>query len=147
MKGNSMARYATPVVRRPFAVEALSLDVMPLVGVLLVLVVTVIAAGPQNISADRLNIPPAIAGCCLPTPDQPYIDIDPSSTRVNGLLSTPQGLIPEICRAQGYPDGHCDGGRVMIRADADTPYGRVADTIAMLKQAGFDSSLLNEDLH
>ena len=119
---------------------------MPFVGVLLVMVVTVIVAAPQEVRADRLNLPPATLCNCGPFTEPPSIEIGATETRVNGVVSSPQSLIPEICRAQGHADGRCNGGRVQIRADAETPYGRVANTVSVLGEAGFSISLLGEDL-
>jgi len=120
------------------------MDVVPFVGVLLALLVTIISTAPAKTSSTRLDLPPAIVCDCVPQPTNITVTVSEFGLSVDDHGTTLAALQADICRQLGSDS--CVGARVTVRADAETPYGRVADTVAQLGKEGFKINLLNEDI-
>ena len=140
-----MLRYAGQTGQTVRAVELLVPDAMPFVGVLLALVVTVISTMP-SISSAKLDLPPAVICSCIAEPEPPRIRVLETSITVNDRPSSMNSLLSDVQTVQGQDERQGQRNSVILSATAETPYGKVAETVDRLSGAGFRVSLTNEDV-
>lgn len=125
------------------------MNLTPLLGVLLALTAVVIAAASQSVSAQELSYPPAVPGTravgwkaprvaivSLFHSGEVFLWVDDDARRVGSLDELRADL---RVRASGV-------SQVYVRAEADVPYGRAAELLAVLEAAGYDVGIVGEDI-
>lgn len=121
-----------------------SIDLTPIVGLLLALIVTMLAVSPSAESSVRLDQPPIHmpAGTDSPPPPPWLVSFeeDGSIWIAQGeeapRLTTPAEILAEV-----PPDE-----RVFLQAEAGTAYGSFAELASLLDASGRHVAIVNEDL-
>ena len=105
----------------------------PLIDVMLVLLVIFIITAPLMSSSLRLDLPKAEGARSSETPKFIALAIDAEGK----LFLAEQPVTLDQLREQAERTaGRDPGTEVQLRADTNVPYGRVAELIGLLQQAG-----------
>ena len=121
------------------AVPMSEINVTPFVDVMLVLLIIFMVAAPLLTVGVPLDLPKTTADP-LPTDQEEPLTVNIDAEGLIYLQATEiafEGLLPKLTavrEARGK-----DGGRVFLRADARVTHGRVAEVMAILRNAGFRS--------
>ncbi|MEM8790495.1 MAG: protein TolR [Pseudomonadota bacterium] len=114
------------------------INVTPFVDVMLVLLIIFMVAAPLLTVGVPLNLPKTTAEA-LPTEQQEPLTVNVDRTGAVYLQDQPvanEGMLERLTairEARGE-----DGGKVFLRADQALEYGRVAEIMAFLRNAGFN---------
>ena len=119
--------------RNPGARPMSEINMTPLIDVMLVLLVIFIITAPLMTSSLRLDLPKTEGGRPSDAPAFIALAIDEQGRFFAGdeLLGKP--ALAERVRAAAARDPATE---VQLRADSRVPYGRVAELIALLQEAG-----------
>ncbi|RZL00400.1 MAG: biopolymer transporter ExbD [Rubrivivax sp.] len=119
--------------RRQGAQPMSEINMTPLIDVMLVLLVIFMLTAPLMTSSLKLNLPKADAKQADTTPHSLMISLSADGqTYLNDSIVTPPGLTAQAKEAaRQSPDTE-----VQLRADEAVSYGRVAELIGLLQQAG-----------
>jgi biopolymer transport protein ExbD/biopolymer transport protein TolR len=119
--------------RRPPARPMSDINMTPLIDVMLVLLVIFIISAPLMVSSLPLELPASDAAQPRETPAAIAVAIDPQGRFYLGeeALEPPAFAqrIAELARQN-------PAAEVQLRADRGVPYGRVAELIGLVQQAG-----------
>jgi biopolymer transport protein ExbD/biopolymer transport protein TolR len=119
--------------RNPGARPMSDINMTPLIDVMLVLLVIFIITAPLMTSSLRLDLPKSDAAAASAAPAFIAVALDAQGQLFIGEApATPQQLA-EQARAAARRDPATE---VQLRADSRVPYGRVAELIGSLQQAG-----------
>jgi len=119
--------------RNPGSRPMSEINMTPLIDVMLVLLVIFIITAPLMTSSLKLDLPKADAGAAGNAPASIAVALDAQGQLFIGEVpATPQQLA-EQARAAARRD---PAAEVQLRADSRVPYGRVAELIGALQQAG-----------
>ncbi len=126
---------------RPMA----SINLTPMVPVLLALFVMVLVVGQSSGPALRHDQPPADCfGGCKPIPGF-FVSLESDGAAYVGERRMRDDQVVGLLRDQTRG---LDAYSLGVRADADVPYGRVFALMAQLRAAGLNRpEFINEDLH
>ncbi len=109
------------------------INMTPLIDVMLVLLVIFIITAPLLTSSLQLELPKSDAGAPSAAPAFIAVALDAQGRLFIGeTAATPQQLLDQA-RAAARRDASTE---VQLRADSAVPYGRVAELIGLLQQAG-----------
>lgn len=109
------------------------INVVPLVDVMLVLLVIFIITAPLMASSLKLDLPKAEGGSAGAGAEVLLLAIDASGTLYLGEQPVTAAVLSE--RAQDAARRR-PATEVQLRADSRVPYGRVAEVIGLVQQAG-----------
>ncbi|MES2088722.1 MAG: biopolymer transporter ExbD [Pseudomonadota bacterium] len=111
------------------------INMTPLIDVMLVLLVIFMLTAPLMTSSLKLNLPKAEAAPSSVAPQSLSISLSASGqTYLNSSLVTMAALTAQAREtARQHPDTE-----VQLRADTVVPYGRVAELIGALQEAGLN---------
>jgi biopolymer transport protein TolR len=111
------------------------INMTPLIDVMLVLLVIFMLTAPLMTSSLKLNLPKADAKQTDAPPHTLMISLSANGqTFLNDSVITSPGLVAQASEAaRQNPDTE-----VQLRADQAVPYGRVAELIGLLQQAGLN---------
>jgi biopolymer transport protein ExbD/biopolymer transport protein TolR len=119
--------------RSPGAQPMSEINMTPLIDVMLVLLVIFIISAPLLTSSLKLDLPKSEAGAASDAPAFIAVGLDAEGRLFLGdAPATPEQLAARA-RAAAQRDPATE---VQLRADARVPYGRVAELIGQLQQAG-----------
>ncbi|MGH6645491.1 ExbD/TolR family protein [Aquabacterium sp.] len=119
--------------RRQGAQPMSEINMTPLIDVMLVLLVIFMLTAPLMTSSLKLNLPKADARQNDATPHSLMISLAADGqTYLNDSVVTPQGLTAQAKEAARQSADT----EVQLRADEAVSYGRVAELIGLLQQAG-----------
>jgi len=109
------------------------INMTPLIDVMLVLLVIFIITAPLMTSSLKLDLPKTDAGAPTAAPAYIAVAIDADGQHYFGDEKVARELLAKrvAVAAQGNPSLE-----VQLRADQKVPYGRVAELIALVQQAG-----------
>lgn len=126
-------------------IHQIRIDVTPLIGVLITLVVVMMVTTPTSIVSTALDLPPAVICDCL------YVETVTVSVRHDGQLqvndqtSSLDTLAADICLAE--PSTDCRNTRIYLDGSFDASYGDFAATVDQLRAEGFNRmALINKDV-
>ncbi|RZI85717.1 MAG: biopolymer transporter ExbD [Rubrivivax sp.] len=121
--------------RRAGAQPMSEINMTPLIDVMLVLLVIFMLTAPLMTSSLKLNLPKADAKPADAMPHSLMISLAANGqTYLNDSVVTSPGLVAQAKdAARQSPDTE-----VQLRADQAVPYGRVAELIGLLQQAGLN---------
>ncbi|MFZ5547691.1 MAG: ExbD/TolR family protein [Pseudomonadota bacterium] len=109
------------------------INMTPLIDVMLVLLVIFIITAPLMSSALRLDLPKADGARSSETPVFIAVSLDAEGR----LFLADQAItLPELREQAERAAGRDPATEVQLRADQAVPYGRVAELIGLLQQAG-----------
>jgi biopolymer transport protein ExbD len=119
--------------RNPGSQPMGEINMTPLIDVMLVLLVIFIITAPLMTSSLKLDLPKAQAGAAGDAPATVSLAIDSQGRLFLDDKPAEAAQIAERARsaAQSNPDTE-----VQLRADSRVPYGRVAELISVVQQAG-----------
>lgn len=109
------------------------INMTPLIDVMLVLLVIFIITAPLMSSSLRLDLPRAEGSRANETPVFIAIAIDASGQLYLGEQAI---ALPELREQAQRAAGRDKATEVQLRADSSVPYGRVAELIGLLQEAG-----------
>jgi biopolymer transport protein ExbD/biopolymer transport protein TolR len=109
------------------------INMTPLIDVMLVLLVIFIVTAPLIGSSLKLDLPRAESGAAADAPAFVAIAIDAEGRLFLGEQPADRDAVVERARAAAARN---PGTEVQLRADRNVPYGRVAELIGWLQQAG-----------
>ncbi|WP_425256646.1 ExbD/TolR family protein [Rubrivivax sp. RP6-9] len=119
--------------RRPGAEPMSDINMTPLIDVMLVLLVIFIITAPLMTSSLKLDLPSTAAARPSDAPAFVALAVDAQGRLfVGDTPVTPQQLLEQV-RAAAARD---PGTEVQLRADQAVPYGRVAELIGLVQEAG-----------
>jgi len=119
--------------RNPGSRPMSEINMTPLIDVMLVLLVIFIITAPLLTSSLQLDLPKSDAGAPSTAPAFIAVALDAQGSLFIGeTAATPQQLSDQA-RAAARRDPATE---VQLRADSTVPYGRVAELIGLLQQAG-----------
>jgi len=121
-----------------------SIDLTPIIGLLLALIVTMLAVSPSAESSVRLDQPPIHmpAGNDSPPPPPWLVSFEEGGSiwiaqgEETPRLTTPAEILAEVPPHE----------RVYLQAEADTAYGSFAELASLLETNGRQIAIVNEDL-
>ncbi len=123
--------------RRPGAQPISDINMTPLIDVMLVLLVIFIISAPLMARSLQLDLPATDAGSSSAAPASLALAIDAQGGLYIGEdkldAATAQARITEQARAAAQRNPLTE---VQLRADSAVPYGRVAELIGWVQQAG-----------
>ena len=122
-----------------------SINLTPMIPVLLALFVMVLVVGQSSGPAIRHDQPPMDCfGLCEPIPGF-FVSLRSDGAAYVGERRMRDDQVADLLRDQTR---ELDAYSLAVRADADVPYGRVFAMMAQLRAAGLNRpELINEDLH
>ena len=119
--------------RNPGAQPMSDINMTPLIDVMLVLLVIFIITAPLMTSSLRLDLPKAEGATPSEAPSVVAISIDAQGRLfVGDQTATAEGLLA-ACKQAAQRDPATE---VQLRADRTVPYGRVAEVMGWVQQAG-----------
>jgi len=119
--------------RNPGAQPMSEINMTPLIDVMLVLLVIFIITAPLMSSSLKLELPRADAAAPSDAPNFVALAIDASGALFLDDAPAGRDAIVERVRAAARRD---PGAEVQLRADRKVPYGRVAEVIGWVQEAG-----------
>lgn len=121
--------------RRQGAQPMSEINMTPLIDVMLVLLVIFMLTAPLMTSSLKLNLPKADAKQAEAVPHTLMVSLAANGqTFLNESVVTAPGLSAQAAQAaRQNPDTE-----VQLRADRAVPYGRVAELIGLLQEAGLN---------
>ncbi len=121
------------LTRQPAPKPMSDINMTPLIDVMLVLLVIFIITAPLMASSLRLNLPKAQGAAPSDSATVLAISVDPTGQLYLQDQKVDAAHLTEQARAaaQRSPDTE-----VQLRADQSVPYGRVAELIGLLQDAG-----------
>ncbi|HEY6133334.1 MAG TPA: biopolymer transporter ExbD [Rubrivivax sp.] len=119
--------------RRAGAAPMSDINMTPLIDVMLVLLVIFIITAPLMTSSLKLDLPKAVGATPGSAPQQIALAIDAEGRLFVGdeVLPSDQVAVRVKQAAQRNP-----ATEVLLRADSRVPYGRVAELIGLVQDAG-----------
>jgi biopolymer transport protein ExbD/biopolymer transport protein TolR len=119
--------------RRPGAEPMSDINMTPLIDVMLVLLVIFIITAPLMTSSLKLDLPSTTGARPSDAPAFVALAVDAQGRLfVGDAQVTPQQLLEQV-RAAAARDPNTE---VQLRADQAVPYGRVAELIGLVQEAG-----------
>ena len=119
--------------RNPGSQPMSDINMTPLIDVMLVLLVIFIITAPLMTSSLRLDLPKAEGATPSEAPNVVALGIDAQGRLfVGDQAATPEDLLA-ACRQAAQRDPTTE---VQLRADRTVPYGRVAEVMGWVQQAG-----------
>ena len=109
------------------------INMTPLIDVMLVLLVIFMVTAPLMTSSLKLDLPQAEAARPSDAPRFLAVAVDPQGRLFIGDEALPQEAFIARLGATGKADPQLE---VQLRADRSVPYGRVAEVLGWLQQAG-----------
>jgi biopolymer transport protein TolR len=109
------------------------INMTPLIDVMLVLLVIFIITAPLMSSSLRLDLPKAEGARSSETPVFIAVALDADGKLYLGEQAV---TLPELREQAERAAGRNPATEVQLRADEKVPYGRVAELIGLLQQAG-----------
>jgi biopolymer transport protein ExbD/biopolymer transport protein TolR len=109
------------------------INMTPLIDVMLVLLVIFIITAPLMSSSLRLDLPKAEGARSTETPVFIAVALDADGKLYLGEQAV---TLPELREQAERAAGRNPATEVQLRADEKVPYGRVAELIGLLQQAG-----------
>jgi biopolymer transport protein TolR len=109
------------------------INMTPLIDVMLVLLVIFIITAPLMTTSLRLDLPQAAGGRPSDAPSVVLLAIDERGQLFYGEEALDKPVLAERVRAAAARDPATE---VQLRADSRVPYGRVAELIGLLQDAG-----------
>jgi biopolymer transport protein ExbD/biopolymer transport protein TolR len=119
--------------RNPGSRPMSEINMTPLIDVMLVLLVIFIISAPLMTSSLRLDLPKSDAGAASGAPAFIAVAMDAQGGLFIGDNPATPAQLAEQARAAARRDPATE---VQLRADSAVPYGRVAELIGALQQAG-----------
>ena len=121
------------LARRPRPAPMSDINMTPLIDVMLVLLVIFIIAAPLMASRLRLDLPRAAGAAPADAPAALLLALDAEGRVYLGTEAVEWPAVSERVRAlaRSRPDTE-----VHLRADARVPYGRVAELMGLVQEAG-----------
>jgi biopolymer transport protein ExbD/biopolymer transport protein TolR len=119
--------------RNPGSRPMSEINMTPLIDVMLVLLVIFIITAPLMTSSLRLDLPKAEAGRPSDAPAFISLALDEQGRLFFGDEALDKPALAERVRAAAARDPATE---VQLRADSRVPYGRVAELISLLQEAG-----------
>ena len=119
--------------RNPGSRPMSEINMTPLIDVMLVLLVIFIITAPLMTSSLKLDLPKSDAGAASAAPAFLALALDAQGQLFIGdTRATPADLVQQaVAAARRDP-----ATEVQLRADSAVPYGRVAELLGVLQQAG-----------
>jgi biopolymer transport protein ExbD/biopolymer transport protein TolR len=108
-------------------------NMTPLIDVMLVLMVIFMITAPLMSSSLKLDLPKAEGATPSEAPNVLILAIDAKGTLYAGDEALPRDALLQRARAAARRDPLTE---VQLRADSAVPYGRVADLIGLVQDAG-----------
>jgi biopolymer transport protein ExbD/biopolymer transport protein TolR len=119
--------------RNPGSQPMSDINMTPLIDVMLVLLVIFIITAPLMTSSLRLDLPKADGATPSEAPSVVALSIDAQGRLfVGDQAATPEDLLA-ACKQAAQRDPATE---VQLRADRTVPYGRVAEVMGWVQQAG-----------
>jgi biopolymer transport protein ExbD/biopolymer transport protein TolR len=119
--------------RNPGSRPMSEINMTPLIDVMLVLLVIFIITAPLMTTSLRLDLPKAEAGRPSDAPVFISLALDEQGRLFYGDEALDKPALAERVRAAAARDPATE---VQLRADSRVPYGRVAELISLLQEAG-----------
>ncbi len=119
--------------RNPGSRPMSEINMTPLIDVMLVLLVIFIITAPLMTTSLRLDLPNAEAGRPSDAPVFISLALDEQGRLFYGDEALDKPALAERVRAAAARDPATE---VQLRADSRVPYGRVAELISLLQEAG-----------
>jgi biopolymer transport protein ExbD/biopolymer transport protein TolR len=119
--------------RNPGSRPMSEINMTPLIDVMLVLLVIFIITAPLMTTSLRLDLPKAEAGRPSDAPAFISLALDEQGRLFYGDEALDKPALAERVRAAAARDPATE---VQLRADSRVPYGRVAELISLLQEAG-----------
>jgi len=119
--------------RNPASKPMSEINMTPLIDVMLVLLVIFIISAPLMASSLKLDLPKSDAGAASNAPAFIAVALDAKGQLFIGEAPATPSQLSEQARIAARRDASTE---VQLRADAAVPYGRVAELIGLLQQAG-----------
>ena len=119
--------------RNPGSLPMSEINMTPLIDVMLVLLVIFIITAPLMTSSLRLDLPKAEAGRPSDAPAFISLALDDQGRLFFGDEALDKPALAERVRDAAARDPATE---VQLRADKRVPYGRVAELISLLQEAG-----------
>jgi biopolymer transport protein ExbD len=119
--------------RKPVAPPMSDINMTPLIDVMLVLLVIFIITAPLLTSSLKLDLPKADGGSASNAPAFVALAIDAEGRLFLGDEAAERAQIVQRARDAALRDPLTE---VQLRADSRVPYGRVAEVIGWLQDAG-----------
>ena len=119
--------------RRPGAQPMSDINMTPLIDVMLVLLVIFIITAPLMTSSLKLDLPKAEGGQPSSASQFLALAVDAQGQLFYGDEKVTRQVLLERARAAAVRDPELE---VQLRADQAVPYGRVAELIGTLQEAG-----------
>lgn len=109
------------------------INMTPLIDVMLVLLVIFMVAAPLMTSSLKLDLPQSEAAAPSEAPQVLSVALDPQGRLYLDQQPLPQEAFIARLAAEGKAHPQTE---VQLRADRSVPYGRVAEVLGWLQQAG-----------
>jgi biopolymer transport protein TolR len=123
--------------RNPGSQPMSEINMTPLIDVMLVLLVIFIITAPLMTSSLKLDLPKADSSGTSDAPAFVSLAIDSEGRLFLGELALEPAKAQELISARVREAARRDPGtEVQLRADSRVPYGRVAELIGWVQQAG-----------
>jgi len=119
--------------RNPGSKPMSEINMTPLIDVMLVLLVIFIISAPLMASSLKLDLPKSDAAAASSAPAFLAVALDAKGQLFIGEAPATPAQLTEQARSAARRDAATE---VQLRADAAVPYGRVAELIDLLQQAG-----------
>ncbi|HRH20694.1 MAG TPA: biopolymer transporter ExbD [Brevundimonas sp.] len=127
----------------PVALKS-SIDLTPIIGLLLTLIVAMLFAAPMFERSATLDQPSLTAppGTAPPAPPAWRLSMD----RAGALWLAEGDEVPRLTSRHEVMASVAPNTRINLRADADASYGDFAELVSQLEASGHPVALANEDI-